>query len=75
MSAETPHPVSVSVDDELGRRGSMKQVMVEGALEVAKDALHMSEVHPCGATLVGPRSSRVIGRGIHVEGDLGLSVD
>jgi hypothetical protein len=39
----TNHLVSVSVDNKLGRRGATKkQVVVEGALEVAKDVLRSS---------------------------------
>jgi hypothetical protein len=52
-----------------------KQAMVEGALEVARVALHNSEVRSCEGTPVGPCGSRVIGRGIHVGGDLGLNFD
>jgi hypothetical protein len=45
MSVGTTNIVNVNVDDELGRRGVMKkQVVVKGALEVAEDALHSSEM-------------------------------
>jgi hypothetical protein len=43
MSVVTTHLVNVSVDEELRRRGTMKKhVVVEGALQVAEDALHNS---------------------------------
>jgi hypothetical protein len=44
-SVGTTCPISVSVDDEIRRRGTMKkQIVVEAALEIAKDALHNREM-------------------------------
>jgi hypothetical protein len=44
-SVETTGPVSISVDDEVRRRGVVKkQTVVEGALEVSKDALRDREM-------------------------------
>jgi hypothetical protein len=39
----TIRSISVSVHDKLGRRGAM-EAMLEGALEVAEDALHNSQM-------------------------------
>jgi hypothetical protein len=45
VSVRTTGPVSISVDDEVRRRGAVKkQAVVEGALEVPKDVLHGSEM-------------------------------
>jgi hypothetical protein len=45
VSVGTTRPVSISVDDELERRdATKKQVVVEGALEVADDALCSGEI-------------------------------
>jgi hypothetical protein len=45
MSVRTTDPVSISVDDKVRRRGmTKKQTVVEGALEVPKDALHNREI-------------------------------
>jgi hypothetical protein len=45
VSVGTTRPVNISVDDELGWRGTLKkQVVVEGALEVAEDPLRSPEM-------------------------------
>jgi hypothetical protein len=44
MSVGTTGLVSISVDDEVRRRGAVKkQAVVEGAMEVLEDALHGHE--------------------------------
>jgi hypothetical protein len=61
VSIRTVGLVSISVDDEVRRRGmAKKQVVVEDALEVPKDALHSHEMgltggRACGGTPAGPR--------------------
>jgi hypothetical protein len=48
----TNSSVNISVDNELERRGATKkQAVVEGALEVAKDALHSSETGLTGSCM------------------------
>jgi hypothetical protein len=99
-SVGTTGLVSISIDDEVRRRGTVKkQAEVEGALEVPKDVLRDCEmgltrvVHVKAHLLdcvgnVGPGEgevlkspsqgavgSRVADGGLHVGGDLGLSVD
>jgi hypothetical protein len=45
VNVETTSPVSISVDDKVRRRGTVKkQAVVDGALEVSKDALHDCEM-------------------------------
>jgi hypothetical protein len=92
--------VSISVDDEVRRRGmAKKQAVVEGALEVPKDALRGCEMGLMGVVHVeahlldrvgnvGPGEgevlesssqavigSRVADGGLHIGGDIGLSVN
>jgi hypothetical protein len=50
--AGTTRLVSISVDDELGRRGATNEAVVEGALEVAEDALYNSEMGLTGVVHV-----------------------
>jgi hypothetical protein len=53
VSVGTTGPVSISVDDEVRRRGTTKkQTMVEGALEVPKDALRGREMGLTGVVHV-----------------------
>jgi hypothetical protein len=87
VSVGTTSPVSISVDDEVRRRGAVKkQAVVEGALEVPKDVLHDREMGLMGVVHVeahlldrvgNVRSSQgeVLESPSHVGGDLDLSVD
>jgi hypothetical protein len=82
----TTCPINVNVNDEVRHRGTVKkQVVVKGVLEVAKDALHSHEMGLVEVVDVEAHlldyigevavSSRVTHRGIHVRGNLGMSVD
>jgi hypothetical protein len=52
-SVGTTGPVSINVDNEVRRRGAAKkQAMVDGALEVPKDALHGREMGLTGVVHV-----------------------
>jgi hypothetical protein len=58
--SRTTDPISISVDDEIRRRGATKkQAEVEGALEVPKHVLRGREMGltrgACGGTPAGPR--------------------
>jgi hypothetical protein len=84
MSVGTTGPVSISVDDEVQCRGTVKkQAVVEGALEVLKDVFRgrkmgLTAVMHVEAHLldrVGNVGPGVTDRPPHVGGDLGLSVD
>jgi hypothetical protein len=53
VSVGTTGPVSISVDDEVRRRdATKKQAVVQGALEVPKDALHDREMGLTGVVHV-----------------------
>jgi hypothetical protein len=53
VSVGTTGSVSISVDDEVRRVGAVKkQAVVEGALEVLKDALHGREMGLMGVVHV-----------------------
>jgi hypothetical protein len=64
-------PVSITVDDEVRRRGtSKKQAVVEGALEVSKDALHGHEMGFTGVMHVEAQLLDRIANVGHAEGEV-----
>jgi hypothetical protein len=69
VSVGTTAPVSISVDDKIRRRGAAKkQAMVEGALEVPKDARRRREMGLVGVVHVEAHLLDHVGNVGPVEG-------
>jgi hypothetical protein len=71
VNVGTTGPVNISVDDEIRCRGVVKkQVVVEGALEIPKDALHGREIGLTGGVHVEAHLLDRVGNVGHGEGEV-----